>query len=96
MYELTPEEFLNLFYVKLGKKLERVIELTQITKRTLDETKELYETKSKLLEAINILVMATNDNDLSEAYIGLMKMIGSKEINVLESAREYCITTRAT
>lgn len=96
MYELPPEEFLFLFYVKLRTKLERILELTEKSNRKSDETKELFETKSKVLDAIDLLVLHTNDNDLKSSYIGLMQLIGSQNPEHIKSAMEYCIEARVT
>jgi hypothetical protein len=96
MYELPPEEFLFLFYIKLNKKLERILELTEKVNKTTDETKELFETKSKVLEAIDLLVLSTNDDDLKNAYIGLMQLIGSQNPQHIKLAMDYCIEARVT
>jgi len=94
MYELAPNEFLFLFYSKLTTKLKRILELMELPKRNAEETKELYETKSNMVEAVEILVFETNDDKLREAYMSLMQLIGSSNKKDIESAIDYCIMTR--
>lgn len=94
MYELNPNEFLFLFYGQLSKKLKRVLELTNSNNRTLVETTELFETKDKIITAIDMLAMESNDNKLKESYETLATLIVSTNPNDINSALDFCTECR--
>ena len=94
MYELNPNEFLFLFYAQLSKKLKRVLELTNINKRTLVETTELFETKDKIITAIDMLAMESNDINLKQSYDTLARLIVSTNPSNIQSALDFCIECR--
>lgn len=96
MYELSPKEFLYLFYSKLSQKLKKILELNEIKNKNKDENKELYETKSKMLESIDIMSMASSDNKLKESFNTLARAISSTNSKDIKYAIEFCTNTRRT
>lgn len=90
MYELPPSEFLFSFYTQLKLKLKRILELLEKDKKTSVELKELYEIKSNMLTAIDMLVLETSDDELKSAYIDLMRFIGSNNPDYIKIAIKYC------
>jgi len=96
MYETnqTTAEFLFTVYVKLEIKINRIIELTNLKKQTYFETKELYETRSKLLEILNILNLNTNSQELKKTFEYLAKLLISNNIENLKIIFKFCKDTR--
>jgi len=94
MYELNPNEFLFLFYTQLSRKLKRILELTNNNKRTLAETTELFETKDKIITAIDMLAMESNDDSLKQSYETLSTLIISTQVGDIESALNFCTKCR--
>lgn len=92
MYELNPNEFLFLFYSKTSQKLKRIVELLD-SKSTKDVT-ELYETKSKLIEAIDVLAMATDDSNLRNSFNNLASLITSTKREDINLALDFCTEVR--
>lgn len=96
MYELSPGEFLQLFYVKMTLQLKKVIELNSIKSKNTTQTKELYETKSKLIEAIDYMKILSNDQDVRNSFEILAGFIISQENRKLNIALEYCERMKAS
>jgi hypothetical protein len=91
---LAPNEFLYLFYLKAAKKLQRILELANKRKRTTHETVEIYEIKTKLVEAFVMLTMCSDDDTLKESFNYLTALIVSTDNNDIEYALEYCDNIR--
>ena len=90
MYELNPNEFLFVFYTQLSKKLKRVLELTANSNKTLSETTELFETKYKIITALDMLAMESNDNMLKKSYKTLAMLIISTQVEDIKTALDFC------
>jgi len=90
MYELNPNEFLFVFYTQLSKKLKRVLELTANSNKTLSETTELFETKDKIITALDMLAMESNDNMLKKSYKTLAMLIISTQVEDIKTALDFC------
>lgn len=95
MYELSTKEFLYMFYTKLEMKLKRLVELSKKEHRTLDETKELFESKNKILEAFDILLLNAEDPEIKKMFETLATLIISTNPNHLEIAKNFCNETRS-
>jgi hypothetical protein len=87
---LSTSEFLYIVFTKINLKLEKVIILMKTNKRTYLETKELFETKSKIIEVFNILSMETNDKELSNLYLYLSSLLSTTDIKNIETVVEFC------
>lgn len=94
MYELAPNDFLFLFYSRLSIKLKRILELTNNNKRTLSETIELFETKDKIITAIDMLAMESNDETLKESYSTLARLIVSTDPKHISAAIDFCASCK--
>ena len=94
MYELAPNEFLFVFYAKLGIKLKRILELTEQKSKKVSEIKELFETKDKMITALDMLAMESNDTKLKDSYGTLGRLIVSTNPKDISSAIDFCTTTR--
>jgi hypothetical protein len=91
MYEdnLATHEFLYLFYVKMEKKLNRIIELLTENK-PFQNNNEIYETKDKMLEAINLLILSTDNDQLKRDFNYFASLIASTNSNDIVDAAKYC------
>jgi len=91
MYEtnLSTHEFLYTMYVKMEQKLNRIIELINENK-PYQNNNEIYETKDKLLEIINLLSLSTDDNTLINDFNTLATYIISTDVKVITQASDYC------
>ena len=87
---LSTSEFLYIIFTKTHLKLDKVIKLMKIKKRTYLETKELFETKSKIIEMFNLLSMETNDDELRNLYLYLSKLLSSTELNNIQKVIDFC------
>ena len=94
MYELNPNEFLYLFYTKTSQKLKRILELVDINVKSTENVKEIYETKSKLVEAIDMLALSTNDDKLKDSFDNLASLIISTDKKHIQSALDFCTEVR--
>lgn len=94
MYELAPNEFLSVFYIQLGQKLKRILELTNINKRNISENKELFEGKDKVISALDMLAMESNDNSLKDSLSYLGSLIVSTKSEDIKVAYNYCSTVK--
>ena len=95
MYEnnLSTHEFLYVFYVKLEQKLNRILELIAENK-PFQNNNEIYETKSKLLEAINLLILSTESDELKKSFNYFGTLIASTNIDDINQASNYCKVIR--
>ncbi len=94
MYELAPNEFLFLFYTKLSQKLKRILELTNQQSKSVTEIKELFETKDGMITALDMLAMQSNDVKLKDSYGTLGRLIISTNPKDINSAIDFCVSTR--
>ena len=94
MYELNPNEFLFVFYTKLGQKLKRTLELSDMTDRNISENKELFEGKDKIISALDMLAMESNDNSLKDSLTYLGSLIVSTKSTDIKVAFDYCSTVK--
>jgi len=94
MYELAPNEFLFVFYAKLSQKLKRILELTEQKSKTTKEVTELFESKDKMVTAIDMLSMESNDVKLKASYSTLATLIVSTNPKDISSAIDFCTDTR--
>jgi len=94
MYELNPNEFLFVFYAKLSQKLKRILELTEQKNKSTKEVTELFESKDKIITAVDMLAMESNSNELKGAYGTLATLIISTNPKDINSAIEFCTDTR--
>lgn len=95
MYEnnLSTHEFLYGVYAKMENKLNRIIELIN-EKKPFQNNNEIYETKDKMLEVINLLSLESNDNKLKEDFNYLASLIASTNVKDIMIASDYCKTIR--
>ena len=95
MYEtnLSTHEFLYTVYVKMEKKLNRIIDLINENK-PYQNNNEIYETKDKMLEIINLLALSTDDETLKNDFNTLASMIISTDVKVITEASNYCRAIR--
>lgn len=95
MYERTIEDFLGIFYACMETKLKRIIELNS-KDITSSETRELYETKSNLIEALDYMHHITSDEEMKRLFNVLASLIASTDNHKLEQALNFCIGIRST
>ncbi len=93
-YERSVEDFLSIFYVGMETKLKRIIELNSTELNSI-ETKELYETKSNLLEALDYMHMLTGDDEMKHLLNVLASLIASTDNHKLEQALNFCAGIRS-
>ena len=95
MYEnnLSTHEFLYVFYVKMEQKLNRILELIAENK-PFQNNNEIYETKSKLLEAIHLLLLSTESDELKQSCNYFASLIASTDIEDITNASKYCKVIR--
>lgn len=89
MYEQPIDNFLISFYKQFGKKLKRVIELNS-KKANSKELTELYETKGKLIEALNYMSFLNKDEKINILFNTLALLISSTNNNSLNIALQFC------
>lgn len=89
MYERSIDDFLSIFYAGMESKLKRIIQLNS-TDQTSAETKELYETKSNLLEALDYLYIMSNDSEMKRLLGVLASLVSSTNNRELEQALNFC------
>ena len=90
----SNSEFLDLIFRKINFKLIKVIELMNIKKRTYLETKELFETKSKMIEVFNQLSLGTTNEELSKLYLYLSSLLSTTEMKNIQIVRNFCIKSK--
>lgn len=95
MYERSIEDFLGIFYACMETKLKRIIELNS-KDITSSETRELYETKSNLIEVLEYMHMLTSDEEMKRLFNVLASLIASTDTHKLEQALNFCIRIRST
>ena len=83
-------EFLFLVFTKMTMKLENIIKLMKKKKNTYLETKEIFETKSKMIEVFNQLSLGTNSSELSNLYLYLSSLLSTTDIKNIETVVEFC------
>jgi len=83
-------EFLFLVFTKMTMKLENIIQLMKKKKNTYLETKEIFETKSKMIEVFNQLSLGTNSVELSNLYLYLSSLLSTTDIKNIETVVEFC------
>ena len=89
-YEQPLDDFLSIFYSGMEVKLKRIIELNSADDLTSTETKELYETKGNLLEALDYMHRLTHDVEIKELFNVLGSLIVSTETHKLTQALNFC------
>lgn len=95
MYEnnMSTQEFLYIFYVNLEKKLKRILFLMG-EKTSVSGSTEIYETKRKLIEALEILSVNSNDEKSVNNYMYVSSLIASNNKHDLESALTFAKSVR--
>lgn len=80
-YEISADNFLSEFYNQMGIKLKRMIEINS-KKVSTNELSELYESKNKILDALDCMIHITPNKDMQTLFHTLA-------INVLSPNEKY-------
>lgn len=88
-YEVPMDSFLSNFYTQMGNKLQRMIEIDS-TNPTQDDLKELYESKTKVINAIDYLSHTTSNQEMQRLLNTLATMVLSPESKNWKQALEFC------
>lgn len=91
MYEtnLSTHDFLYTVYVKMEQKLNRIISLIK-EEKPFQNNNEIYTTKSKMIEIINMLSLSTQDKTLINDFNTLASLIISIDVLDIIKASDYC------
>jgi nitric oxide reductase activation protein len=90
----SNSEFLELVFTKMNFKLLKVIELMNIKKRNYLETKELFETKSNMIEIFYQLSLGTTNKELENTYLYLSELLSTTELKNIQIVLDFCNNTR--
>lgn len=88
-YEIPMDSFLSSFYTQMGIKLKKMIEIDSINP-TQDDLKELYESKTKVINAIDYLSHTTSNQEMQRLLNTLATMVLSPNEKDWKQALEFC------
>jgi hypothetical protein len=90
---ISTHEFLYVFYLKLGNKITHIIELMD-ENQPFKNNNEIFETKDKLLSALDLLIRETQDEELISELNKFAELIVSTDKKDLLRAVEICENIR--
>ena len=88
-YEIPMDSFLSNFYTQMGIKLNKMIEIDS-SNPTPDDLKELYESKTKVINAIDYLSHTTSNQEMQILLRTLANMVLSPYEKDWKYALEFC------
>ena len=89
MYEVPIDNFLSDFYTQMGNKLQKMIELNSLNPSTV-VLKELYESKTKVINALDYLSNTTSNQEMQILLHTLATMVLSPDEKDWKQALEFC------
>jgi hypothetical protein len=89
MYQKPVDQFLRKFYLQFGIKVRRIIELNKPDATSVELT-EMFETKGKLLEALNYMSHVNTNKEIQSLFRTLGKLAISLNNDTLNMALEFC------
>jgi len=90
MYELSPKDFLFLYYTKMEGSLKKILFLMKKDILSLDEIIQMYELKNNMMKSLDILSLETDSEEFRKSLNFFMKLIISTNNKDIEEAINFC------